>query len=63
MDEAAEVAVLGAVEIILILVLVKLKVILEFIKQVYTTFLNVVSLSPTTYCYTRNCMGTIFKIL
>jgi hypothetical protein len=61
-DEAAEVAVLGAVEIILILVLDKLKDILEFLKQMYTAFLNVISFSPTTYRYTRNCMGTIFKI-
>jgi hypothetical protein len=63
-DEADEVAILGAVaNNSLILVLDKLKVILEFLKQVHTAFLNVISFSPTTYRNTRNCMGTIFKIV
>jgi hypothetical protein len=50
-------------QIILVLVLDKFKVILEFLRQVYTAFLNVISFTPTTYHYTRNCMGTIRRCM
>lgn len=50
-------------QIILILIPNRLRVILEFLKQVCTAFLNVINFTLAMYHYSRNCMGTVFKIM
>lgn len=52
-------------QIILILIpnTIGLEVILEFVKEMCTAFLNVINLTPTRYHYSRHCMGTAFKIM
>jgi hypothetical protein len=57
MDEAAEVDVLGAVANNPHLSTWQI----ESYSVISKT--SVHGIAPTTYCYTRNCMGTIFKIV
>jgi hypothetical protein len=63
MDKTAEVTVVGVVTNKPHLSAQQMQVILEYLKQVYTAFLNVISFTRTKYHNTRLCMGTVLKIM